>query len=180
MIFNMMIRKYDIAILPDIFNQLNDKRYGSELSESICGYSCPTEMTYYYNRDYLCLTPATAEDPGRSSEGYKKLSVGPEGFFCAICPKKGRFNKTINEVMDYLIARLQEEYPETFFSTDYKYFLFVDGHNLPLAYFDNLGLFAMDYLYDMTGEMICGDSEKFCRFCLTCLLEFLEVDESDN
>lgn len=176
----MTIEKYDISQLVEIFEKLNSKRYGSDIPEDICGYVKPTEMTYYYNRDYLCLTPAKESDPERSPGGYKKLSVGPEGFFCTICSKNGIFSQDIHSVMDYLIGRLQERYPSTFFSTDYKFYLFVDGHNVPVVYLNDRGLLAMDYVYDMTGEELAGDSEEFCVFCLTCLLEYLNINEPNN
>ena len=95
-------------------------------------------------------------------------------------PKKGGFLQNINDTLDYLIGRLQERYPNTFFSTDYKFCLFVDGHNIPIVYLDTLGLFAMDYIYDMTGEELGGNSEEFCIFCLNCLLEYLIINESNN
>ena len=179
MISNMPIQKREESDLPEIFTLLNRKRYGDITVEPMCIYMLPSKLIYYYNKDYLCLTPASESDPEHAPDGSKKLSVGLNGMFCAICAQSS-FKEDVHSVMNHLLDALREHYPNDFFSTDYKYCLFVNGHNLPIVYLKNQGLFAMDYLYDQTEDPLCGDTEAFVTFCLTELLGFLNEHNSQS
>ena len=176
MISNMTIQKIDVEDLPQVFEKLNTKRYGTDIDEDICKYSIPDRVIYYYNNDTLCLELTTADSPEKK-DGHRKLAVGPEGLLLAICPSTGSFQQTLDEASTYLINALRTEYPDNYFNLDRreKKHILIDGHTLPMVYLQNEGIFTLDYVYDMTGEEICGDSEQFSIFCLNTMKDYLII-----
>ena len=172
----MTIQKIDSKDLPEVFNKLNTKRYGTDLSENICAYSIPDEVIYYYNHDTLCLE-LTTEDAPDMRNNHIKLSVGPEGFLLALCSASGQFSQTLEEATNYLIEALKAKYPNHYFNLDRheKKLILIDGHALPLVYLREQGIFTLDYIYDMTGEEICNNSEQFALFCLNTMIDYLTI-----